>query len=168
MSYLNCRILISLPIRRKRESLRRTKKWQAPIGLRHDSNQVDGTWKFRTCACYGLCQSQPGREEDNCEDDNEMRETSSRISTYFWIGTGNPWAGHNKVTDPPLIMRNPLMSSIVGNFGFTLPTGSKHYRTVHIHCICYYHRYRLCVEGTGNPCEARTKSIFQIFTRNVT
>lgn len=48
------------------------------------------------------------------------------ICHYLDRGTGNAWAGHNNVTLVLTTVLNPLTESIVGNFGDTRPTGSKH------------------------------------------
>lgn len=45
--------------------------------------------------------------------------------TYLLTGAGNPCAGHNKVTEPSIVVRKLLESSIVGNFGLAAPTGSE-------------------------------------------
>lgn len=72
-------------------------------------------------------QVQPGRsreregEKNSCNDG----ERDSR-TTYLYRGTGNPWAGHCNVTEPSMVVRKLLESSIVGNLGLTLPTGSDH------------------------------------------
>lgn len=46
-------------------------------------------------------------------------------TTHLKEGRGNPWAGHKTVTLFLTLLSNDLLLSTVGNFGFTLPTGSK-------------------------------------------
>lgn len=46
-------------------------------------------------------------------------------ATHLKLGTGKPWAGHNRVILNKLLAVKLRESRTIENFGLTLPTGSK-------------------------------------------